>query len=399
MKLHLCKSRRRAKGEPVAVSHPAGDIVVEESENELAVADHNKDTQMDPKECIMKEINIDYVEQDSLKEDHECPPVEYVNDAPSLDNDEDEEEENGDGGEFVNSQDTFASVRTLDDSDDQLSVLLSDMSVAAIDDRPSFTRDFSNLQKYCNERLYELMADKELSLKCVAELVPGVAQTCLTAAAECQTFSPIVRGCLGIQDKEEESLENNEFRVATQRTPPDMPTIPTGIWVVDSINEALDSFCDGEVSKSVGNFFKLLNLTALLTYFGDSSGNKIAGMLSRTSSLVSRGPEAWREIIRRITTENPVEDKPLPTIPNASFVSKCETKLTDIPDLDYVQCGDGPFRVYWAYTQKWMRKHFNPAISNSKEMFDGTQEWFNSLEDSTQALFIRLSRTLCCYRP
>ncbi|ORM41681.1 uncharacterized protein BXIN_2737 [Babesia sp. Xinjiang] len=390
MKLHMCKSRRRVKESVAGASHPAGDIVVDESDTEFT-----NDELIDYTPAEMSgdiDRNGVFDTSDEYISGSGDLSVQFVSNeqAPEAISEERDYSQVSEGGEDYKV--------TLQKEDDVLVMYLEDLNMAPIEDRRSFTRDFAKLQDYCNTRLHELMSDKDVALKCVSEIVPSIAQNCLAIPAECQTCQPIVRGCLGLGDySEPQILESNEFRVVEDRSPMDMPTLPTGMWMVDTINEALDKWTDHDTT--VWSIFKLLNLSALLTYCGDPSGEKIVDILSRTSSIVSRGPEAWREILRNISTEKTYEEKPMPVVPNASFASRCETRLDDVPDIDSVPREEDAFRVYWAYTEKWLRSRLNPSIGASQELAEQTRHWFNSLESSAQELFTRFSRTLCCARP
>lgn len=406
MKLQMCRARRRSKGDAATVTRPGDDIYVDESENELVVEGDAKDNKV-KKECVMKEISVETMageddldggDVDAFTEEHMSQGTEFPDEAPQLEKEDEEGEEGEEGGEGNHEELATLDAGKVGGDAEALLKMLEGMSLTPLKLGQGFTRDFGTLQGYCRSKLYDLMNDREVSLRCVRDIVPAMAQKCLAASVECKVFPPLVRGCLGIQDKaEKEEQQNNEFRVEDEeRVMKDMPTLPTGMWVVDSINEALDTWTDAGTSQAMGTLFKLLNFTALLTYFGDSSGDKIATFLSRTSTMVSRGPEGWREVLRPFTSDSYGDDRPLPDIPNATFPSMCETKLDDVPDIDTVQCGDGAFRVYWAYTEKWIRKRYGPSIVESKQLFEHTRRWFNSLEGFSQDLFIRLSRTLCC---
>ncbi|CDR94184.1 hypothetical protein, conserved [Babesia bigemina] len=387
MKLQMCKSRRRMKEAVSAASHPAGEIVVDESETELVNGELTKETPA--RSAELSTGNSPFSSGDPSVHAEVIAADSKENDAPEL---------NGDDHE-VNHDSEYADngVQAIEAYDGGESYL-DGVGVASIDDRRSFTQDFSQMQDYCNERLYELMTNQEVALKCVREIVPSLAQSCLVASTECQSCQPIVSGCLGLGDSSSVTeMENNEFRVVEDHGSLDAPTIPTGIWVVDTINQALDKWSDSEHLGAMGSLFKLLNLSALLTYLGDTSGDRVVALLTRTSSVITRGPEAWREILRCITTESISEPKSMPVVPNASFVSRCEANLDDVPDMD--QLADGPFKAYWTYTERWMRMHFSPSVGAPRDFTDQAREWFNSLDTSAQELFTRLSRTLCCRAP
>ncbi|GBE60642.1 hypothetical protein, conserved [Babesia ovata] len=389
MKLQMCKSRRRMKEAVSAASHPAGEILVDESETELVNDEFTEETPVGSNELSTANPSLPSEEPSVSAEVTTAHGEE--DGAPEVDGD-------AEGEEDVSEKDD-SGVQAIEAYNGGESYL-DPFGVASIEDRRSFSQDFSKMQDYCNDRLYELMTNQEVALKCVREIVPSLAQSCLAATTECQSCQPIVTGCLGLGDSSSvREVENNEFRVVEDRGSLDAPTIPTGIWVVDTINQALDKWSDSERVGALGSLFKLLNLSAMLTYLGDTSGDRIVALLTRTSSVITRGPEAWREILRCITSDSISEPKSMPVVPNASFVSRCEAKLDDVPDMDNSQLADGPFKAYWTYTERWMRMHFSPSISSSRDFTDQAREWFNSLDTSAQELLTRLSRALCFRGP
>eukprot|EP00371_Babesia_bovis_P001409 XP_001610056.1 hypothetical protein [Babesia bovis T2Bo] len=390
MKLPMCKSRRRVKDSASGGTHPAGEIVVDESETEITTDEMAQETP--------GYVSVELKNNESNKVPNE--PVEERYEAKDelsiVVSDERAPEIEAEIQEPLETNRTTVESLPPED-DDVLALYLRDAEVAAIEDRRSFSQDFTALQDYCRNRIEQLMSDQDVALKCAREMVPSIVQNCLAVPTECQTCQPIVRGCLGLGDcTEGQVIDNTEFRVVEDRGHNDMPTLPTGMWFVDTINEAFDKW--SEYDSNVVNLFRLLNFSALLSYCGDASGDRIVALLTRTSSIVSRGPEAWREIIRSFTVEETVVAKPMPVVPNAKFVSRCETRLDDVPNLDVVTTNEDPFRVYWFYTEKWIRSRLNPSAAISQELATQSRMWFNSLESTAQELFTRLSRTLCCQR-
>ncbi|GFE54826.1 hypothetical protein BaOVIS_022300 [Babesia ovis] len=379
----MCKSRRRVKGAAGGGSHPAGEILVDESETEITTDDMANESPANASMEMAQDGTPNSIDQYAAGGELSLPLISPEL-APEID------------AEDLNETQRMSVESLRAEDDDVLALYLKDVDTAAIEDRRSFSHDFAGLQDYCKNRLQELMSNDDIAIKCLREMVPSIVQNCLAVPTECQSCQPVVRGCLGLGEYNDEPTgENTEFRVIEDRGGnPDMPTLPTGMWFVDTINEAFDKWSDRDAN--MGNMFKLLNLSALLTYCGDSTGERIVDLLSRTSSIVSRGPEAWREIIRSFTTEESLETKPMPTVPNAKFVSRCEAKLDDVPDLDSIMGSEDAFRVYWFYTERWLRSRLNPSLSATQELSQQARDWFTSLESGAQEMFTRLSRTLCC---
>ncbi|CCF73085.1 hypothetical protein BMR1_01G03145 [Babesia microti strain RI] len=194
------------------------------------------------------------------------------------------------------------------------------------------------------------------------------------------------------ENKEITTTNNPAF--AKENPVKELPTLKTGIWFFDNINDYLDLWNDVVTGMNNNNLFKLLNLSALLRYFGDPAGNILLDKVCKSNMLPSDEPQkkSWKSILEKDDIEpTPTEMVPLPTFSNKTKHDRCTITARNDDKVN----AEHYFKLYWESTEKWMMNSFGPNMTAISKLYVSTRQWFLRLTRPAQVMFIRLSNVFC----
>ncbi|AFZ80619.1 hypothetical protein BEWA_000230 [Theileria equi strain WA] len=417
----LCKFRRRSRALVAQAGADAGEIVVDESEDEIKIDNFREDYGFPVKEtvkgCVLKQSPR---REEQRSEVESCPFAKEFQ-APTHHQDEqeqeqvdDEQQEHGNWQEDeeepqpqVEEEEEEQDEQQEDqDSKESLSTLLTRLSSESVNldniksmslTLNNISSDLSMLQSYCTSRIQDMILSSNLAEKCMDSLVPFCAPSQSTELRPVDKLLTLGNGCFS-DSSAPMVLNNTELQVVDvtkEEELKDPPTLPSGIKFVDDLNKMLDCWSDYSSPDRV-NIFKLFNISAILRYLGDPRCVEIINNLGRKDLLsLPDSDQKWSQILRDASADKNVTLHPLPELPNKNVVSNCNVKLVDLPVIDN-RVDEHAFKLYWSYTNKWLTKMFGPSFRHTYKFLQPTKKWYLALERTSQVFFLRLSKTLCC---